>query len=524
MIDAVSNVAVRPRESLSHRWVEVVPGFLAWGTLTGMVVLSWRAPIAASLFIIAFDLYWLLKTVFFIFHIHSSYRKMRENLTVDWMERVRLLSPAGAPLPGGTARSWQNLYHLIILPAYQEPYEVLRASLEAVRQSSWPKEQMIVVLGREERGGAADAEVAEKIIEEYQRSFFRFLVSVHPANLPGEISGKGSNETWAGREAKKVIDDLGISYERVIVSSLDSDTQVYPQYFALVAYRYCTEPDYLRASYQPIPVYHNNIWDAPAISRVVATSDTFWQMIQQSRPERLETFSSHSMPFQSLVELGFWQTDVVSEDSRIFWQAFFFYHGNWRVVPLCYPVSMDANLAPSLWQTAKNIYRQHRRWAWGVENVPYILQGLWNDTAISWRKKIFFAFDKIEGYWSLSTNALLILFLGWLPPLLGRDSFFTAVLAHNVPRITQLLMTLAMVGLAFSAVVSLALLPTRPKKKPHHWKWWLVLEWLLVPVSGTFFGAFPGLEAQTRLALGKPLGFWRTPKIRAVPLAARDRM
>lgn len=474
-------------------------------------MVSWLAPVAAAFFIIVFDLYWLLKTIFFSVHIAASYRKMEENLRIDWMARLRELKITNNELG---IKNWQSLYHLIILPVYQEPYEVLRLSLEAIRNSTWPKEKMIVVLGLEERSGKEDRETARKISDEFERVFFKFIITIHPAGLPHEIPGKGSNATWAAKEAKKIIDELKIPYEHVVVSSLDSDTRVYPDYFAIVAYRYLSEPDALHASYQPVPVYHNNIWDAPAISRIVATSDTFWQMIQQARPERLVTFSSHSMPFKSLVEVGFWQTDIVSEDSRIFWQCLIHYNGKWRVVPLYYPVSMDANIAPDLWQTIKNIYLQHRRWVWGVENIPYILWGFIRNPNIPFEKKLFYTLDQIEGFWSLSTNAILILFLGWLPLILGGGKFGTTVLAHNLPRITQILLTLAMVGLATSAIVSLALLPTRPRKKPYHWKWWIVLEWLMIIVTGTIFGAIPGLETQTRLMFGQKLDFWRTPKIR----------
>jgi len=491
--------------------LEVFPGALAWTTLLGMIIFSWRLPVAASFFIIAFDLYWLLKTIFFTLHINHSYRRMRENLKVSWLQKLKELPASNYKILAG---SWENIYQLIILPAYREPHEVLRASVASLKTSSFPQKNMIVVLGIEERGGEEDLKIAQKIVEEYHSEFLKLLVARHPADLAGEIPGKGSNAVFAARTAQKIVDELKIPYEHVIISSLDSDTQVYPEYFSLVTYRYLTEPDPLHASYQPIPVYHNNIWDAPALSRVVATSDTFWQMIQQSRPERLITFSSHSMPFKSLVEMGFWQKDIVSEDSRIFWQAFLHYNGGWRVVPLYYPVSMDANLAPTFWQTAKNIYRQHRRWVWGVENTPYLLYGFIKNRSIPLPKKLFYALDQIEGFWSLSTNSLIILALGWLPPLIGGKEFATTVLAYSLPRVTQILMTAAMVGLGFMAVCSLYLLPTRPRKKPYFWKSWLLLEWLLIPITGTIFGAIPGLEAQTRLMLGKKLDFWRTPKTR----------
>jgi len=498
----------------TYRFLEMIPGVVAWATLIGMVIVAWRAPIFASFFIIAFDLYWLLKTVFFVFHIGASYGAMRKNLKISWMERVRNPEIAVAPELRAHVHSWEDLLHLVILPAYQEPYDVLRSSVVALLTSSWPNKKMIIVLGIEERSGEEDKKTAEKIQEEFGHEFFAFFIAAHPADLPGEIPGKGSNAAWAGREAKKRIDDLRIPYERIIVSSMDSDTQVYPDYFAITSYRYLTEKNPLRASYQPIPVYHNNIWDAPALSRVVATSDTFWQMVQQSRPERLVTFSSHSMPFKALVEIGFWDTHIVSEDSRIFWQALFHYDGDWRAVPLYYPVSMDANIAPSFKETIINIYKQHRRWVWGVENIPYILYRFARAEKIAFRKKLFYVFDQMEGFWSLSTNSIMILALGWLPPFLGKEEFSTTVLAHNLPKITQILMTTAMIGLAFSAIVSLVLLPTRPKKKPYHWKWWLLLEWLFIPITGTLFGAIPGIEAQTRLMIGKRLGFWRTPKTR----------
>lgn len=501
-----------------YRALEIFPGALAWLTLIGMVFAAWRAPLATSFFIIAFDLYWLLKTIFFVFHIKSSYQKMNENLKINWLEKLQQLPTTNYQLP---AKRWQDIYHLIILPCYREPYEIIRASLDAVKNSSFPKENMIVILGMEERGGEEDEASSQKIAAEFGSIFLKFLITRHPENLPGEIPGKGSNAAYAAREAKKIIDELKIPYENIIVSSLDSDTRVYPEYFSLVTYRYLTEPDPLHASFQPIPVYHNNIWDAPAISRVISTSDTFWQLVQQSRPDRLTTFSSHSMPFKSLVEIGFWQTDVVSEDSRIFWQCFLHYNGKWRVIPIYYPVSMDANIAPGVFGTAKNIYRQHLRWAWGTENIPYILYGFIKNKTIPLRKRGFHALDQIEGFWSLSTNSIIILVLGWLPPLIGKGEFGTSVLAYNLPRITQFLMTVAMAGLAFSAVISLSFLPTRPKKKPYHWKWWLVFEWLVVPLTGTLFGAIPGLDAQTRLMFGKYLGFWRTPKIRPTTHIAR---
>ena len=374
----------------------------------------------------------------------------------------------------------------------------------------------MMALGVEERSGSDALRIAERVREEYGNKFLDFIITVHPMNTPKELAGKGSNETFAARQAKeKIIDALNIPHERVIVSSFDIDTVLPRDYFAILTYTYLTASSPLRSSYQPIPVFNNNIWDAPAFSRIVAISGTFWQTIQQSRPERLATFSSHSMPFKALVEMDYWLTNIVSEDSRIFWQSLLFYDGDYRVVPLYYPVYMDANVAPTLRQTAKNVYKQQRRWGWGVENVPYLLFGFVHNKKIPLRRRIYFAFNQLEGFWSWATNATIIFFLGWLPVVLGSNEFSTTLLAYNLPWLTRWIMTLSMVGLATSAYISTRLLPPRPKEKPARARLWMILQWLLLPLTINVFGSFPGLEAQTRLLFGRYMSFWVTPKYRA---------
>jgi hypothetical protein len=338
-------------------------------------------------------------------------------------------------------------------------------------------------------------------------------VTIHPADIVGELAGKGANATWAARQAKKeIIDALAMPYEKIIVSNLDIDTRIFPEYFGRLTYAFLTCSNPYRSSFQPIPVYNNNIWNAPAFSRVVATSGTFWHMMQQERPERLATFSSHAMSWQALVELDFWNTKNVSEDSRIFWKSLLFYDGDYRVEPLFYPVSMDANLAPDFLDTAANVYRQQRRWGWGSENIPYVIFGFLKNKKIGLWTKIRWTFNHLEGFWSWATNAVIIFMLGWLPLFLGGPQFNLTVLSYNLPQVTRLIMTLTMVGLVSSAIISTLLLPPRPARYGAGRHLAMVLQWILLPVTILIFGALPGLEAQTRLMLGRYMGFWVTPK------------
>lgn len=492
-----------------YRALEILPGALAWATLIGVVILSWQLPVAAAIFIIIFDLYWLVKTIFLSAHLRAHWKHMRHYLQIDWEERLRNIR-------------WDHVWQLVIVPFAREPYQIVEEAIENLFQSKWPKERMMVVVAAEEAAGEEAEATAEHIQQRYAHQFGAFLVTTHPANLSDEMPGKGSNETWALQKVmEEIVIPRAIHFEDVLVSSFDVDTRVPPHYFLCLTWHFLTAEYPHRSSFQPVPLYHNNIWEAPALSRVVAMSSTFWQMMQQERPERLTTFSSHSMSLKSLMDIGGWQKNIVSEDSRIFWNHFLFYNGNYRTVPLFYPVYMDANIGKTFLQTIKQVYKQQRRWGWGVENVPYVLFGFLKQSTIPFRRRLYYAFTLLEGFWSWATNALIIFLLGWLPLLIGGEAFNQTILSYNLPRITRIIMILAMIGLVTSAIISFSLLFATSKKaviKNQRWWQWgtMAIQWIFVPITILLFGALPGLEAQTRLMVGGRwrLGFWLTPKYR----------
>lgn len=442
-------------------------------------------------------------------HLRATFKKMRENMAVDWIKKLNKLQ-----------KEWRDIRHLIILPMYKEPYAVVKESVEAIAASRYPNDKIILVIAIEERAGNEAKNTARRIETDFKNTFLAVLVTMHPQDLPNEIPGKGSNESWAAKRAQEFIDALpsgkNIPHENIIVSVFDADTQVPSGYLGILTYSFLTASHPQRSSFQPIPLFTNNIFQAPALGRIISFSSTFWHMMQQSRPEQLTTFSSHSMPFKALVEIGFWRRDIVSEDSQIFWQCFLHYDGDWRVIPLFYPVTMDANVTPTFWKTMKNIYLQQRRWAWGVENIPYAFSGFLKNPRIPPAAKRFWTIKKIEAFWSWSTNAILIFVLGWLPGFIGGSAFGTSMLSYNLPRITRLIMLLAMLGIVSSAVLSILLLPPKPAWfRPRHYLLYF-FQWILMPFTFIIFGSIPALEAQTRLLLGGKwrLGFWATPKYR----------
>jgi len=343
--------------------------------------------------------------------------------------------------------------------------------------------------------------------------FRDFLVTTHIVK-GDELKCKASNATFAAKKLMAYLDEKNIDYKKAIFSNFDCDSVCHPEYFAALTYAYITDPKRLQKSYQPLPMYHNNIWDTNAFVRVIVTSSSFWHMFQSTRKEMV-TFSSHSEPFKTLVDVGFWPINMISEDSIIYWKCFAFYHGDYEVQPIYLPISLDAVLAQTYWKTIKNQYKQKRRWAYGIENFPVIMRALWPDKKIKFLKKIRTAFEMLEGHHSWATNAFILAFLGWLPLFFGGAQFNESVLAHNLPMVTRYLMSLAMIGLISSMFLSFLLLPPKPAKYTKKRYIYMFFQWFLIPIISPTLGSIPAIDSQTRIMIKKYFGeFWVTEKIK----------
>lgn len=486
-----------------YRILEAIPGAMIWGTFVLAIVMSFLQPIWVIYFILLFDLYWLVRILYMSVYMLQSYLRYRRTIRKNWLNKAK------------KETGFSSIMHAVFLPTAGEPIEVLRGTFDALVNSNFPSKKIIVILCGEEPFADQIREYAATLKEEYGKHFYKFLFTLHPAGVPGEVRGKGSNLHFAGWRFKEYIDsETDIAYENIVVSSFDSDTCVHPEYFGYLTHTYLTTPDRLRASYQPIPFFHNNIWDAPAIMRVAAIGTTFWLMSEQLRPERLFTFSSHSMPFRALVDVGFWQNDIVTEDSRIFLQCLLHYDGNYRVVPMYLPVSMDAVVGKSWIQSLKNLYRQQRRWAWGTEHFPYLIWKYPDHPKMPLSKKWFHTFTLAEGMYSWATAPILITLLGRLPLWLVDEQERASLVVQNAPYLLETVMTAALFGLVLTGVLSFTILPPRPKHRSvMNWPV-MALQWVLMPISMILFGSIPAIEAQTRLMIGKYLGFFVTPKHR----------
>src|SRR3990167_7753159 len=123
-----------------YRMFELVPGALSWGTILFIFILSWFRPAWAAYFVILFDLYWFLKTIYMSSHNFHNCRRIKTNLKTDWKELVSHLKH-------------ESIHHLVIFPFFNEPLEVVVGSVEGLKSARYDHKKIMVVLACEDRAG-----------------------------------------------------------------------------------------------------------------------------------------------------------------------------------------------------------------------------------------------------------------------------------------------------------------------------------------------------------------------------------
>ena len=360
------------------------------------------------------------------------------------------------------------------------------------------------MFGYEERGGEAMVENAKILKEKFKDDFFEFITVMHPKDLKDEIQGKGPNLNFAAGELLEFVKKKKIPLKNIIVTSLDSDNKMSKWYLDYVAYQFIVHPNRQHLSYQPVSLFTNNIWDAPAPMRIIAISNSFFNIISSMRSHTLKNFASHSQPLLALSEMGFWSKKTIVEDGHQYWRSLFFFKGNYEVLPIHVAIYQDAVMEETLIKTLKAQFVQLRRWDYGASDVAYVGVRLFSKD----RKRIgempflplFAKFVRLlEGHVTLAAISPMVAFGGWVPKIINSRS--KDLLTFNLPNTISLIQIFASVGLMTTILLSLKMLPPRPKevKTP---RILMILQWLLMPVVAIVYQSFAAFYSQTRLLTG----------------------
>lgn len=509
-----------------YRFFEVLPGLLSYGMLILLFVLSAINPILGSCYILLIVIINLVKAVGIAFTTVRGYRMMKKCSRVNWSKRLSALENAQENYErlAGTKRSsyeyrqhLENLcmvaaaedgyfpkpseiYHAVIVTMYNESLDVLVPTMESLLKTTYPKERMIVIVAYEERGGEDAEKVAKTLEKNYKKRFGHFILAKHPDGIEGEVVGKGSNITNAGHVLKSYVKEKGIRYSNVIVTTLDCDNRPHKSYFDVVAYEYIVHEDRKRLSYQPVSLFTNNIWDAPAVTRVVASTNSFWNLICTMRPHTLRNFASHSQPLDALVEMNFWSVHTIVEDGHQYWRSLTYFNGDYDVLPIRVPIGQDAVLSDTLWKTLKAQWVQLRRWDYGASDVAYVGEYMFSKKRTVKLTVLIPKFLRLlDGHVTLAATAPIVAFGGWIPLFFHYGS--RDLLSHNLPLVVGRIQTVAAIGLFVSLILSLKLLPERPARYKKSKKIWMAVQWVIAPVIAIVYSSACAFYSQTRLML-----------------------
>jgi cellulose synthase/poly-beta-1,6-N-acetylglucosamine synthase-like glycosyltransferase len=513
-----------------YRFFEMLPAILSYGAVILLLVLSIVNPLWAAVYLIIFVITLLVKAVGIAFRTIQGHRVLIAAQKVDWQSRLDDLenpskalerrqeahykswgahihlrklealsaSPEWYPLPS-------EVYNAVIIATYNEGMEVLEPTIQSLIDADYPNDHLILVLAYEERGGEATEKRVHELKRKYGKRFKAFELIKHPHGLPNEVIGKGGNITYAGRHLRDWLKKEGIKDEQVIITTLDSDNRPHKTYFSYVAYEYITNPNRLKVAFQPISLYLNNIWDVPAPMRVLATGNSFWNIISSLRPHSLRNFASHSQGMSALVQMDFWSVRTIVEDGHQYWRSYFFFDGDYDVVPIYVPIYQDAVLSNTYVKTLKAQFKQLQRWAYGASDVAYVATNLLRKD----RKVAFFPtfarFLRLLDSHVTWASAPLIVALGAWVPLFLNPIASRSIIAHELPEIVSSIQQIAMIGLFISVFWSFKMLPPRPARYKKRRNLLMILQWLLMPITSICYTSATGFYSQTRLLIGKYL-------------------
>ncbi len=482
----------------SVRLLEIIPPLVAIFLIT---MPFWGAvffPIQLSYFIIFFDVYWLYKSANLAVCAFIASRKIKKSEKDDWLAKAKALP------------NFSKMNHVVIIPTYQESIAKIRETIESIVAQTLPAKNIYIFLAFEDREEEGK-EKGQKLSEEYKGLFGGFYATFHPDN-PLEVRGKSSNQAFAGHFAEGALDkNHKVDMDFLSVSSVDADAIFDKQFFAYLSYNFLKSSNPHRVFWQSANVTYNNFWQVPSFIRIIAFFGSLWRISLLVQGMRLIPNSVYSLSFKLLKEIGYWDTDVIPEDYRIFFKAFFKTGGQVDVEPIFLKTSMDSPKSATYTKSLLNKYHQERRWSWGIsDDAIYIKWWLTVKEAPFWKKTYLVSNVVLDhvlwpvNWYIITISANLIVFLN---PVFTHTS-----LGYNLPRMSGFILTLCLLALFVLIYVDFDMRPKNLSKVSRFRQFIFPLEFVLMPISGFFLSSLPALISHIQLIMGKRLEYRVTEK------------
>lgn len=481
----------------TRRLLEIFPGLAAWTIILFPLWGSFFIPTVLAYFILFFDIYWFYKSFLLVATAYRSSKKIKAAEQQNWYEKAKRFSDV------------HKVNHVLVIPNYKERVDKIRVTLDALATQSFPRKQLHIVLAMEEREEEAK-ERARILIKEFEDIFGSIFATYHP-DVPGEVKGKSSNEAYAGRVAyQKLFVDGKFDLDFATVSSVDADSIFHKEYFSYLTCAFLSDNKRFNKFWQSATVYYNNNWKVPAPTRIISFFGSLWRTALLVQGDRLVTNATYSLSFRLLKEIDFWDVDVVPEDYRIFFKAFFRKKGQLWAEPIFLKTSMDAALSVGYVNSLKNKYTQERRWSWGVSDDPLFIKWWLTVPDVPFVRKTVIVFNVVLDHilwpvnWFVITIAANIMAV--VNPVYARTT-----LGYSLPHLAGFILNFCLI-----ALLCMLYLDYKNRPENQHLPWYRRLlfpfEFLLMPIVGFFLSALPALISHTQLMFGKRLEYKVTEK------------
>ena len=559
------------RKDWRYRCFEGFTGSSAILFILILVILSIYQPTILAVFLIVYSFFIVLKSALHTIYTFYTFNNIYRWEKLDWQKLLGLMetdSTQALKLMNGYKQqypdklNWDNewngitkeyqanigtnlqspnqLFQIIFVPIYNENIQVLTQSIQRIYDCGYDLSRIWVVIAREARAGkdfndSMEAQLREldwiKVFDmdnlvdfdiknknETKKPVLTVLLASHPADMLGEIKGKGSNLDWAGRQVSQLANNNNLDEDTTIITVLDCDSRPGKNFFQILAFRFCTNSNRHNVGFQPIPVFTNNYFDSTLLSSLVATGTTLWNFVQTSIPEEIHHFANYSVSLKLLRQTNFWVKDLVSEDSLFFDKNFCELNGQYQSVPTFAYFESDVVESDTFGEALFNQYKQLRRWAYGgVEGFSYLANRLYLQQAgkkLDSRKKLMIMYNEWVGHFFWSTMPFVFCFVMFLPSIFN-TGFNNTVVASNLSFFSQAFSLISYGFLITNGFVILHFIKTRLEHRNQQLNWHNYLDIIIqVMVSPLLFAVWflPPIEAQIRGIFGWYLGFWVTPK------------
>ena len=482
----------------TRRALEILPGFVSWTLILFPIWGSLFIPYVLAYFILFFDVYWFYKSFSLAVTAFIASGRIRRAEKLDWVALTK------------EQKDYSRMAHVVVIPNYKEALSKLRETLSHISTQTFPAKRIYVVLGMEKREDGAK-EKADALIAEFGKQFGAIFATFHP-DIPGEVKGKSSNEAYAGKAAyQKLITKKVIDLDFATVSSVDADSIFDKQYFAYLSYKFLNDPKRYHKFWQSANVHYNNFWSVPPPVRVIAFFGSLHRTALLIQGDRMVANSTYSLSFKLLKNIGFWDTDVVPEDYRIFFKAFYKLKGEVWVNPIFLKTSMDSPKSSSFLKTLVNKYEQERRWSWGVSDDPLFIKWWFTVPGVPFVRKTIMLYNVLIDHFLWPVNWFIITIAANVTTLVN-PVFSRTSLGYSLPRIAGIILTSCLIALLAMVIIDYRHRPKSAKASIiRHILF--PLEFILLPVAGFFLSTLPALISHTQLMFGKRLEYKVTEKL-----------